>query len=239
MKRKILYVEDEPFLAKVVADTLEHQGFDVCLVSDGALVIQQYISFQPDICILDIMLPNIDGFALSKVIKKDNPRLPLILLTARSFTKDILLGFEVGATDYIRKPFSIEELIARIHNQLKITQQGTTELSKSVEKNISFGQFCYTPERLELKSLKGVLKLSFRENQILSLLVSNINDTIDRRELLMLVWGDDSFFNSRTLDVYIRKLRGYFSHDPCVEIITLKGKGYVFYIHQGKKEETL
>lgn len=237
MKRKILYVEDEPFLAKVVADTLEHQGFEVCLVSDGALVIQQYTSFQPDICIFDVMLPNVDGFALSKIIKKDNPQLPLILLTARSFTEDILLGFEVGATDYIRKPFSIEELIARIHNQLKITQQGGKVVSKSIEKNISFGQFCYTPEKLELKSTKGLIKLSFRENQILSLLLSSINDTIDRRELLILVWGDDSFFNSRTLDVYIRKLRGYFSHDPSIEIITLKGKGYVFYIHQAKKED--
>ncbi len=228
MKTKILYVEDEPFLAKVVKDTLEHQGFEVLLISDGNKAIQGYDQFQPDLCLLDVMLPNIDGFALGRIIKMRQPEMPLIFLTAKSFTEDVLTGFEIGATDYVRKPFSIEELIARINNQLRIKTIKPTTVDSTAE--IQLGMFTFSPDRLELKSQDKTAKLSYRETQILSLLVQNKNQPTDRKELLLEVWGDDSYFNSRTLDVYIRKLRMYVAHDQTIEIITLKGKGYVFSI---------
>jgi DNA-binding response OmpR family regulator len=227
MKHKILYVEDEPFLSKVVKETLEHQGFEVQLVKDGALVVQAFDRFEPDICVLDVMLPNIDGFALGRIIKVRKPEIPIIFLTAKSFTEDVLTGFEVGATDYVRKPFSIEELIVRIQNQLRLRMN--TPVQPAVAQPIQLGSYIFSPDRLELKYGEEHIKLSYRETQVLSLLTTNLNQPTDRKELLLAVWGDDSFFNSRTLDVYIRKLRTYLQNDPKIEIITLKGKGYVFH----------
>jgi two-component system, OmpR family, response regulator VicR len=228
MKHKILYVEDEPFLSKVVKETLEHQGFEVQLVKDGALVVQAFDRFEPDICVLDVMLPNIDGFALGRIIKVRRPEIPIIFLTAKSFTEDVLTGFEVGATDYVRKPFSIEELIVRIQNQLRLRMN--TPVQPAVAQPIQLGSYIFSPDRLELKYGEEHIKLSYRETQVLSLLTTNLNQPTDRKELLLAVWGDDSFFNSRTLDVYIRKLRTYLQNDPKIEIITLKGKGYVFHV---------
>ncbi len=228
MKHKILYVEDEPFLSKVVKETLEHQGFEVQLVKDGALVVQAFDRFEPDICVLDVMLPNIDGFALGRIIKVRRPEIPIIFLTAKSFTEDVLTGFEVGATDYVRKPFSIEELIVRIQNQLRLRMN--TPVQPAVAQPIQLGSYIFSPDRLELKYGEENFKLSYRETQVLSLLTTNLNQPTDRKELLLAVWGDDSFFNSRTLDVYIRKLRTYLQNDPKIEIITLKGKGYVFHV---------
>jgi len=228
MKHKILYVEDEPFLSKVVKETLEHQGFEVQLVKDGALVVQAFDRFEPDICVLDVMLPNIDGFALGRIIKVRKPEIPIIFLTAKSFTEDVLTGFEVGATDYVRKPFSIEELIVRIQNQLRL--RINTPVQPAIAQSVQLGSYIFSPDRLELKYGEEHIKLSYRETQVLSLLTTNLNQPTDRKELLLAVWGDDSFFNSRTLDVYIRKLRTYLQNDPKIEIITLKGKGYVFHV---------
>lgn len=231
MEAKILYVEDEPFLAKVVKDTLEHQGFSVQLVQDGAEVIHAFDRYQPDVCVLDVMLPNMDGFALGRIIKARQPEVPVIYLTAKSFTEDVLTGFETGASDYIRKPFSIEELIARIHNQLRM-REGMRHVSAAPNAGLELGSFTFFPDKLELAHASGTTKLSYRETQVLSLLAQNVNQTTDRKALLLAVWGDDSFFNSRTLDVYVRKLRTYFEKDKSIEIITLKGKGYVFHVNQ-------
>lgn len=228
METKILYVEDEPFLAKVVKETLEHQGFSIQLVQDGAEVIHAFDRFQPDLCVLDVMLPNMDGFSLGRIIKARRPDVPVIYLTAKSFTEDVLTGFEAGASDYIRKPFSIEELIARIHNQLRL-RDGLRPGASTTNSGIELGSFTFYPDKLELSHETGVTKLSYRETQVLSLLAQNVNQTTDRKALLLAVWGDDSFFNSRTLDVYVRKLRTYFEKDTSLEIITLKGKGYVFH----------
>lgn len=231
METKILYVEDEPFLAKVVKETLEHQGFSVQLVQDGAEVIHAFDRYQPDVCVLDVMLPNMDGFSLGRIIKARQPEVPVIYLTAKSFTEDVLTGFETGASDYIRKPFSIEELIARIHNQLRM-REGMRHVSVAPNTGLELGSFTFFPDKLELSHESGTIKLSYRETQVLSLLAQNVNQTTDRKALLLAVWGDDSFFNSRTLDVYVRKLRTYFEKDPSIEIITLKGKGYVFHVNQ-------
>jgi DNA-binding response OmpR family regulator len=227
-KIRILYIEDEPSLAKIVHDTLEHQGFDIKWEADGTKIIDTLRSFEPDICILDIMLPNIDGYQLCKTIKGISPSLPVIFLTAKTETKDLIEGFEAGATDYIKKPFSIEELIARIRNQLKTGSRLQTGNATVME--IRIGSVLFIPSRYELQTDGGNIKLSNRDMEILKILYANRNRVTPRKDLLLTVWGDDSYFNSRTLDVYIRKLRNHFSCDRSVQIITLKGSGYMFLV---------
>ena len=228
MSIRILYIEDELFLGKIVRDTLEKEGFDVRWESDGSRVMPAFESFSPDVCVIDIMLPNIDGFTLGKNIRGLYPELPIIFLTAKTETNDVIKGFSSGGTDYIRKPFSIEELIIRIKNQLQI-HNGLIKGDIPVE-DIQLGECKFTPGLFELVTPAGTLKLSHRDMQVLSILAANRNQVVDRKNLLMSVWGDDSFFNSRNLDVYIRKLRQYFIEDPSVQIKTLKGKGYLFIV---------
>ena len=228
MSKKVLYIEDEPFLGKIVHETLQKQGFDVVLITDGSRVMQSFNTFTPDICVLDIMLPNVDGYTLCADIRKKHPKLPVIFLTAKTETPDLVKGFEVGGTDYVRKPFSMEELIVRINNLLNLMAGINSPKDNFSEKIL--GKYRYFPMRYELISPSKTIKLSQREKEVLSILTTSINQTVDRKYLLKTVWGDDSFFNSRTLDVYVRKLRDYFSEDSNIELITLKGKGYVFLI---------
>lgn len=224
-KIKILYVEDEPNLGTIVSETLEQKGFHVVLVKDGAKVLEEFKTYTPDICVLDVMLPHIDGFELGREIRKKYDQLPIIFLTAKTQTQDVVEGFSSGGTDYIRKPFSVDELVVRIHNQLHLKQQHNV-----VTDEISIGKFKFLPKKYELHTGKEIFKLSNREAEVLTIFTRHINQTIDRKHLLMEVWGDDSFFHSRNLDVYISKLREYFSSDKNIQIITLKGKGYQFVV---------
>ncbi|MBK7214985.1 MAG: response regulator transcription factor [Bacteroidales bacterium] len=226
MKTRILYVEDEPFLGRIVSETLQQQGFEIQLVADGALVIKELRQFKPELCVLDIMLPHVDGYTLCREIRAESQSMPIIFLTALSETEDLVKGFEAGGTDYIKKPFSMEELIIRIKNQLNLSERLRTNASSDKK----LGKFMLSTSRYELITPTTTHKLSSREMEIASLLTETTNKVIDRRDILMKVWGDDSFFNSRTLDVYIRKLRSLFAEDPQIELITLKGKGYLFMI---------
>ena len=229
MSRKILYIEDEPFLGKIVMETLESQGYEVKLVADGALVMNTFNSFFPEICILDVMLPHVDGFTLGTQIRQQFPELPIIFVTAKIETNDLIKGFESGGTDYIRKPFSTRELIVRIENQLSLKQSNNRQItSRKADKNL--GDYVFVPDKYELNYNGTTQKLSSRESEVLSYLVNNRNNAIDRKSLLLEIWGDDSYYNSRTLDVYIRKLRKYFANDSRIEILTLKGKGYHFSV---------
>lgn len=225
-KARILYVEDETFLAKIVKESLESRAYEVLLEMDGGNVIQQYQYFQPDICILDIMLPNKDGFTIADEIRQLNSTIPIIFLTAKTQTSDLVKGFHKGANDYIRKPFSMEELIVRIENALRNQQQQNIE----IKDEIRMSNYIFNPHRQTLLFDSEERKLSFRESELLRLLYENRENVIDRREILNVLWGSDSFFNSRTLDVYITKLRGYLKNDPALEIITVKGIGYRFII---------
>lgn len=229
MKLKILYVEDEPFLSRIVKETLELKGYEVIHSIDGGRVIELLSTFSPDVCILDVMLPNVDGFTLGSMIRNLYPRLPVIFLTAKSQTDDILKGFSSGGTDYLKKPFSMEELVARIENQVKIALPHNQSL-QSLGEEIKLGNIRFFPVRYELQTPTKSVKLSNRESEILNILCNHMNNVVDRRTLLKLVWGDDSFFNSRNLDVYIRKLRDHLSEESKIEIITLKGKGYHFSV---------
>lgn len=225
---RIFYIEDEEFLGKIVMETLEHLGYRVKWVTDGAVALDQFREYKPDICIIDIMLPNVDGYTIGRSIRGINPTIPVIFLTARTETSDVLKGFESGGTDYVKKPFSIEELVARIENQLSLS--GNSHPVKKENEKIDLGKFVFYPGLFELHNGSEVTRLSHRDTQVLTVLAANRNVIVDRRELLMMVWGDDSFFNSRNLDVYIRKIRNYLVSDPSLEIKTLKGKGYLFVV---------
>jgi DNA-binding response OmpR family regulator len=228
MKTRVLYVEDEPFLGRIVKESLESREFEVTMLTDGKNVSTTFEKLKVDICVLDIMLPVKDGYSLAKEIRQINPTVPIIFVTAKVQTEDVIKGFESGANDYIRKPFSMEELIVRINNLLSLTHQQSKNLAPA--EAISIGQYDFNPSRYELKFNGNVRKLSNREANLLTILAENRNGTTNRKDILMRVWGDDSFFNSRNLDVYITKLRDYLKEDQSIEIITIKGVGYHFAV---------
>jgi DNA-binding response OmpR family regulator len=224
MSIKVLYVEDELFLGKIVKESLESRGYEVCMEADGINVMERFHQFAPDVCVLDIMLPNKSGFEIAKEIRATDKLAPIVFLTAKAQTEDVVKGFSVGANDYIRKPFSMEELIVRIENVLcnkAVKEQPGNE-------TIKVGKYLFYVNRLLLVNGAEEKKLSYRESELLKLLYRNRNSIIDRREILNVIWGNDSFFNSRNLDVYINKVRGYLKDDPGLEIITIKGVGYRF-----------
>lgn len=224
---RILYVEDEQFLGKIVLESLESRGFEVVMESDGARVVDLFMSASPDICVLDVMLPNRDGFSLAEAIRKLNPAVPILFLTAKTQTEDVVRGFSAGGNDFLKKPFSMEELIVRIRNLLQLTSGMIAEQHGD---RIVLGQFTFYQDRQLLSGPGAERKLSYRESELLSYLYRHRNAIIDRRQLLHAIWGNDSFFNSRNLDVYITRLRGYLRHDPALEILTIKGVGYRFLI---------
>ena len=225
---KIFYVEDEPFLAKIVQETLESKGYLVTLVEDGAKAEQVFLSNSFDICILDIMLPNKNGFEIAKDIRISQPSIPILFLTAKDQTDDVIRGFESGGNDYIRKPFSMEELIARIENFVRLANINKDQAS---QETYNIGEkFIFLPHQLSLNYEDESISLSHRESQILHLICAQIHLPTERKKILLEVWGDDSFYNSRNLDVYISKIRGYFKRDTSIQIKTLKGVGYQFVI---------
>jgi DNA-binding response OmpR family regulator len=222
---KVLYAEDELFLGKIVKESLESRGFNVVMESDGGKVFDAFKKETPDICILDVMMPNKDGFEVADEIRNVNEEVPIIFLTAKTQTEDVVKGFTLGGNDYIRKPFSMEELIARINNVLRNKPE-----TKPLSDMVTIGKFFFHTNRQTLNDGNEERKLSFRESQLLKLLYENRDKIIDRKDILNLLWGNDSFFNSRNLDVYITKLRNYLKEDPSLEIITIKGIGYRFVV---------
>jgi len=227
MATKVLYVEDELFLGKIVKESLESRGFDVLMEGDGAKATGLFKKSKPDICVLDVMLPNKDGFTIADEIRELDENVPIIFLTAKTQTDDVVKGFTIGGNDYIRKPFSMEELIVRIQNALRNKTGGDQKISGD---NVTIGKYNFQINRQLLSSGKEDRKLSFRESELLKLLYENREKIIDRKDILNLLWGNDSFFNSRNLDVYITKLRSYLKEDPALEIITIKGIGYRFVV---------
>lgn len=222
---KLFYLEDEPSLGKIVSDSLRTRDFEVLHIEDGKNAVEEFKTFDPDICVLDVMLPHVDGFTIAQQIRALNKKIPLIFLTAKNQSEDVLHGFKVGGNDYIRKPFSMEELIVRIHNLLALTNK-TSSTAAINNDLIPIGQYEFSFLKQELYFESQVKRLSYRESQLLNLLVEKKEAVVQRKEILEVLWGDDSFFNSRNLDVYITKLRDYLKKDEKVEILTLKGVGY-------------
>jgi two-component system, OmpR family, response regulator VicR len=221
---RVLYVEDEPFLSKIVKESLETRGFEVYLVEDGNLAMPAFEYFTPDICVLDIMLPGIDGYAIGKSIRARFAQMPIIFVTAKQQTSDVVQGFESGGNDYLRKPFSIEELIVRMGNLVRMSKGNVIEPIMSTK--LSIGRFQYDTVKQVLKIGDKERQLSFREAQLMEFLGTQPNMTIERKAILTEIWGHDSIFNSRNLDVYITHLREYLREDDGVQLITLKGVGY-------------
>jgi len=224
-KIKVLYAEDEGYLGKIVKESLESRGFEVWMESDGANVLASFSRVQPDVCVLDIMLPNKDGFEIAEEIRALDEKVPILFLTAKARTEDVVKGFTLGGNDYIRKPFSMDELIVRIHNTFR-DKQGQP-LPSSAE-TVALGKYHFRLKKQVLGLGGEERKLSYRENELLKFLYENRDSIIDRKEILNLLWGNDSFFNSRNLDVYITKLRSYLKEDETLEILTIKGVGYRF-----------
>ncbi|MCB0642475.1 MAG: response regulator transcription factor [Phaeodactylibacter sp.] len=231
--KKLLYVEDELALANIVKDTLELRGYEVLLVSDGSAVLDALANFQPDLCILDIMLPNVDGYTLGKQIQQQLPELPILFLSAKNQVADVVRGFKSGGSDYMRKPFSMEELMVRIENLLQLKGQAKPATAPVEKHLIHFGNYEFLPNKLLLRLGVEERKLTYREAEILKFLAIHKNSIIYKKELLLRIWGDDSLYNSRNLDLYIAKVREFFAEDPGIELITLRGVGYQFNVEVG------
>jgi len=224
---KILYAEDEIFLGKIVRETLESRGFEVVMVTSGAAVMPAFASIRPDICVLDIMMPDRNGFEVAGDIRAVDDDVPIIFLTAKTQTEDLVRGFRTGANDYIRKPFSMEELIVRIENTLRLRREGSPQ---GVAAAISIGKYAFYVHRQTLTVDQDERRLTYRECELLRQLWLGRDHIIPREDLLQAIWGNDSFLNSRNLDVYITKLRNYLKADDRIEILTIKGVGYRFVL---------
>jgi DNA-binding response OmpR family regulator len=224
---KILYAEDEIFLGKIVRETLESRGFEVVMVTSGAAVMPAFASIRPDICVLDIMMPDRNGFEMAGDIRAVDDDVPIIFLTAKTQTEDLVRGFRTGANDYIRKPFSMEELIVRIENTLRLRREGSPQ---GVAAAISIGKYAFSVHRQTLTVDQDERRLTYRECELLRQLWLGRDHIIPREDLLQAIWGNDSFLNSRNLDVYITKLRNYLKADDRIEILTIKGVGYRFVL---------
>lgn len=225
---KVLIAEDEPFLGKIVKESLELKGFEVTLVQDGLKAYSAFRTLNPDICILDVMMPVKDGFSLTEDIRKIDVQVPIIFLTAKSLTKDVVKGFEIGCNDYLKKPFSMEELLVRMNALLN----RFSPLKKdSIKERFEIGKFSFNNQNQELIYGANITKLSFRESVLLKLLAENKNDVLNRKTALEILWGEDNFFNARSMDVFITKLRKHLKEDENIEIVNVRGIGYKLIIN--------
>ncbi len=220
---KILLTEDDPNLGSLLQEYLIAKGFEVTLARDGNEGLDVFLAHSFDFCILDVMMPKKDGFALAKEIKTKSPDIPLIFLTAKSMTEDTLRGFEVGADDYITKPFSMEELLVRIK---AISKRVSFLEAKPEEVQFKIGKFDFNAHQHELSEGGNIQKLTTKESDLLHLFCKNLNQPVSRSYALKLIWGDDSYFNARSMDVYITKLRKYFKTEPSIQIMNLHGEGF-------------
>ena len=222
----VLLVEDESVLAMVIRETLTPLGFDITIAANGMEGWSLFHSVNPDICVVDIMMPRKDGLSLVADIRQVDELIPIIFLTARTQTADVLKGFETGADDYMKKPFSMEELVYRLRSQLRRRMPGSVDPGATAPSVIGIGRFQFDHQRLQLIDADKVISLSQREGDLLALLLQNKNNLLERRVALLKIWGDDNIFNTRSMDVYITRLRKYLQQDPRVEIVNIRGQGY-------------
>jgi len=220
---KILLAEDDENLGSLLREYLQAKSYVAHWLSDGEKAYKSFEKNRYDICILDIMMPNKDGITLAREIRMIDPEMPIIFLTAKSMKEDVLEGFSVGADDYMTKPFSMEELIYRIEAILRRTQ-GIGQQNKQTEFDI--GQFHFDANKQLLTLDSNSVKLTTKESELLKLLCNNANNVLERNFALKSIWIDDNYFNARSMDVYITKLRKYLKDDPAVEILNIHGKGY-------------
>jgi len=217
---KILLAEDEPSLGQIIKESLETRNFEVLLCSNGEEAYKTYKTENPLLLVLDVMMPKKDGFTLAKEIRQENPNIPIIFLTAKSQTDDVVQGFTIGGNDYLKKPFSMEELIVRINALLKRSKN---------EDNLGplkLGEFIFDLKKQTLEFNKKTETLTHREAHLLFHLIKNKDQVLERSVILKKLWGDDDFFNARSMDVFITKLRKKLKSDPAIQIINVRGYGY-------------
>ena len=221
-KVKILLCEDDENLGMLLREFLQAKGFNADLCADGEKGYKEFLKTKYDLCVLDVMMPKKDGFTLAQEIRNVNSEIPIIFLTAKNLKEDILEGFKIGADDYITKPFSMEELVFRIGAILR-------RVKGKKDKEITLyriGRYTFDTQKQVLISKDKTQKLTTKESELLALLCAHVNEILERNFALKTIWIDDNYFNARSMDVYITKLRKLLKDDPNIEIINIHGKGY-------------
>ena len=228
-KKKILLVEDDNNFGSILRDYLTLHSYDTTLAKNGIEGLEKFRKYNYDLCILDVMMPFKDGFSLASDIRSINDEVPLIFLTAKSLKEDVIKGFKIGADDYLIKPFDSEILLFKIKSIFK----RKISLKKATDNKVDyiFSSFRYNSKfrELQFKNDKPVT-LSPKEGKLLTLLLDNMNDLTTREEALVKIWNDDNYFTSRSMDVYVTKIRKYLSKDPKIKIENIHGKGFKFSI---------
>ena len=219
---KVLLCEDDENLGMLLREYMQAKGYDAELCSDGEQGYKAFLKTRFDVCVLDVMMPKKDGFSLAKDIRLASSEVPIIFLTAKQLKEDILEGFKIGADDYITKPFSMEELVMRIEAILRRVRGK----KQKEETQYQIGKFLFDTQKQQLNLDGKITKLTTKENELLALLCANANEILQRDYALKTIWIDDNYFNARSMDVYITKLRKHLRDDPQVEIINIHGKGY-------------
>jgi DNA-binding response OmpR family regulator len=222
-KIRILLAEDDSNLGNLLRNYLAARNYETSLFTNGTLAIEGFSKESFSLCILDIMMPEMDGLSLAKEIRLENPEIPIIFLTAKNQKEDILEGFKTGADDYITKPFSMEELLYRIDAILRRT---TSSQVNKKEESYKIGSYSFHPLKQLLVYKDQTTKLTTKESELLELLCHRGNEILERNFALKTIWIDDNYFNARSMDVYITRLRKYLRKDPAVNIINVHGKGY-------------
>lgn len=223
---KVLLVEDEQTLAMIIKDTLEGQGFKICIANNGEEGLHIFHQQKPDVLVADVMMPCMDGFEMVRQIRRTDKTTPILFLTARSAINDVVAGFELGANDYLKKPFGMQELMIRIKALAGRAYVSEKTEEEHLNESYEIGHYLFHPISQQLFYLDKCLQLSYRESEILRRLCQQRNRVVDMRKLLIELWGDDSFFNQRSLHVFITKLRKKLSQEPDVRIINVRGVGY-------------
>ncbi len=227
-QKSILLAEDDDNLGQLLQTFLKAKGYQVELARNGKHAYEKYTDGHFDFCIFDVMMPEMDGFTLAKEVRLIDPKVPILFLTAKAMKEDKLEGFESGADDYMTKPFTMEELLARIEAILRRTGPADTEESEMQQ----IGTIQYEPVSRILHLKEENKKLTTKEGQLLHLLCKNRNEVLDRQAALRAIWGDDNYFNGRSMDVYIAKLRKLLKEDERIEILNIHGKGFKLIVHE-------
>jgi DNA-binding response OmpR family regulator len=220
---KVLLAEDDSNLGMLLKNYLSVKNYDTTLLVNGVQALEEFNRQHYELCILDIMMPEMDGLTLATEIRKINPSVPIIFLTAKDQKEDILEGFRTGGDDYITKPFSMEELLYRIKAILKRTSGSSAQKKESL---YSIGNYSFDPLKQTLALGKDSVKLTTKESELLELLCRHKNEILERNYALKSIWIDDNYFNARSMDVYITRLRKYLKKDPAVKILNVHGRGY-------------
>jgi DNA-binding response OmpR family regulator len=228
-KAKILYVEDDIYLSYVTKDNLELKGYTVVWVKDGEEALKAFSEESFDLCVLDIMLPKLDGFSVAEQIRKENEDIPILFLSAKTLKEDKIKGLTLGADDYITKPFSIEELVLKIEVFLK---RSKVQKIESTQNLAELGKLYFDFENLELSDSENASRLTLREAELLNLFCQNKNKLLKKEEILNSLWKDDSYFLSRSLDVFVSRLRKLLKKDSRLKIETVHGVGFVFRVDE-------